>query len=235
MEYITIFYQALFSAIALLLLTKLMGARQVSHLSMFDYVNSITIGSIAAEMATDLEGNYLKALTAMVTYTLFVIFLSKISQRSIPLRRLINGKAIVLYLHGELYRENLKKAKMEVDEFLTECRINGYFDLSQIEVAILEPNGKISILPVTENKPVTAKDIGITPTQEELFANVIVDGQILDYNLTHIGYDKKWLQTQLSIHNIKDIKDVFLAICDRQGHFYAYKKINQAIDKDILG
>ncbi|MBQ9984007.1 MAG: DUF421 domain-containing protein [Lachnospiraceae bacterium] len=235
MEYITIFCQALFSAIALLLLTKLMGARQVSHLSMFDYINSITIGSIAAEMATNSEGDYLKALTAMVTYTLFVIFLSKISQKSIPLRRLINGKAVVLYMHGELYRENLKKAKMEVDEFLTECRINGYFDLSQVEAVILEPNGKISILPVTENKPATAKDLGITPTQEEMFANVIVDGQILDYNLTHIGYDQKWLQSQLSVHNIKDIEDVFLAICDRQGHFHAYKKINQAIDKDILG
>lgn len=235
MEYITIIYQSLFSIIALLILTKLMGYRQVSHLSMFDYINSITIGSIAAEMATNLEGNYLRPLTAMITYATVVILLSKISQKSIVMRRLISGKAVVLFLHGEIYNENLQKAKMEVDEFLAECRINGYFDLSQVEAVILEPNGKISILPVTENKPATPKDLGITPVQEEMFANVIVDGQILKYNLDHIGKDEKWLNQQLAIHNIKDIKDVFLAICNRQGSFYVYPKINQVIDKDILG
>lgn len=235
MEHITIVYQSLFSVITLLILTKLMGYRQVSHLSMFDYINSITIGSIAAEMATNLEGDYLKPFTAMIIYAAFAILLSKISQKSISLRRLINGKAIILYLHGEIFNQNLKKAKMDIDEFLVECRINGYFDLSQIEAVILEPNGKISILPITENKPATPKDLGIVPTQEEMFANVIVDGQILKYNLKHIGKDQKWLEQQLAIHNINHVKDVFLAICDRQGHFHVYKKSNHIVDNDILG
>ncbi len=235
MEYITIIYQSLFSIIALLILTKLMGYRQVSNLSMFDYINSITIGSIAAEMATNLEGDYLKPLTAMIIYAGFMIVISKVSQNSIFFRRLINGKAVILYLHGELYNENLRKAKMDVDEFLIECRINGYFDLTQVEAVILEPNGKFSILPVTENRPATPKDLGITPTQEELFANVIVDGNILKYNLAHIGFDEKWLDKQLAIHNIKSPKNVFLAICDRQGNFYAYQKMSHIVDKDILG
>lgn len=235
MEYLTIAYQALFSAIALFLLTKIMGYRQVSQFGMFDYVNGITIGSIAAEMAIDLDGNYLKPLVAMVVYTVFVIMLSKISQNSIPLRRLINGKAIVLYQNGELYNENLKKAKMDVDEFLVECRINGYFDLSQIESAVLEPNGKISFLPVTEERPATPKDLGIMPTQEEMFANVIIDGHLLEYNLKHIGRDKNWLNQQLEGQNIKKIEDVFLAICDKQGNFHVYPKIDHVVDRDILG
>lgn len=235
MEYLTIAYQALFSAIALFLLTKIMGYRQVSQFGMFDYVNGITIGSIAAEMAIDLDGNYLKPLVAMVVYTVFVIMLSKISQNSIPLRRLINGKAIVLYQNGELYNENLKKAKMDVDEFLVECRINGYFDLSQIESAVLEPNGKISFLPVTEERPATPKDLGIMPTQEEMFANVIIDGHLLEYNLKHVGRDKNWLNQQLEGQNIKKIEDVFLAICDKQGNFHVYPKIDHVVDRDILG
>lgn len=235
MDYFTIIYQALFSVIALFILTKLLGYRQVSQFSMFDYINGITIGSIAAEVATNLNGDYLKLFTAMVVYALFVIMLSKISQKSIPLRRLINGKAIVLYLHGSIFNENLKKAKMDVDEFLVECRINGYFDLSQVEAAILEPNGKISFLPVTENRPATPKDLGITPVQEEMFANVIVDGQILEYNLKHIGRDRKWLDQQLSVQNVKDIQNVFLAICDRQGNFYVYERCNHIVDNDILG
>ncbi len=235
MEYFTIIYHALFSIIALFLLTKLMGCRQVSTMSMFDYINSITIGSIAAEMAINSTGEYLKPLTAMIVYGIFSILLSKIAQKYISVRRIVNGKSIVLFLHGELFRKNLKKARMEIDEFLMECRINGYFDLSQIESVILEPNGRISILPITENKPVTPKDLGILPTQEETFANIIMDGQILHYNLKYLGKDQDWLFQQLAIHNIKDVKDVFLAICDRQGHFHAYQKNVSIIDHDILG
>ncbi|MGN0153159.1 MAG: DUF421 domain-containing protein [Lachnospiraceae bacterium] len=235
MEYFTIFYQSLFSIIALLILTKLMGYRQISQFSMFDYINGITIGSIAAEMAVDLEGNFLKPLLAMIVYAVFVIMLSKISQKSIPLRRLINGKAIMIYQNGKIYNENLRKAKMDVDEFLVECRVNGYFDLSQIESAILEPNGKISFLPVTEDRPATPKDLGITPVQEEIFANVIVDGHIMEQNLKHVGRDKNWLNQQLDGQNIKKLEDVFLAICDKQGNFYVYPKMQQLVDKDILG
>ncbi|MCI8508918.1 MAG: DUF421 domain-containing protein [Lachnospiraceae bacterium] len=235
MEYFNVFYQSLFSIIALLILTKLLGYRQVSQFSMFDYINGITIGSIAAEMAIDLEGNFLKPLLAMVVYAVFVILLSKISQKSIPLRRLINGKAIMLYQDGKIYNENLRKAKMDVDEFLVECRVNGYFDLSQIESAVLEPNGKISFLPVTEDRPATPKDLGIKPAQEEIFANIIIDGHIMKENLKHVGRDQNWLNQQLDGQNIKKPEDVFLAICDKQGNFYAFPKMDHLVDKDILG
>lgn len=235
MEYFTIFYQSLFSIIALFVLTKLMGYKQMSQLSMFDYINGITIGSIAAEMATDLEGNYLKPLVAMCVYAVIVILISKIAEHSIPLRRIINGKAIVLYQNETLYNENLKRAKMDVDEFLVECRVNGYFDLSQIDTAILEPNGKISFLPVSTNRPATPSDFGIEPTQEELFANIIVDGQILERNLRHVGKDHNWLKQQLNGQNIHDVNDVFLAICDKQGAFHAFPKTNHIVDRDILG
>lgn len=235
MEYFTVFYQSLFSIIALFILTKFMGYKQMSQLTMFDYVNGITIGSIAAEMATDLEGNYLKPLLAMVVYAVFVILLSKAAQRFIPLRRFVNGKAITLYQNGSIYNENLKKAKMDVDEFLVECRVNGYFDLAQIKTAILEPNGKISFLPVSAERPATPKDLGIEPSQEEIFANVIVDGHILEHNLKHAGKDRNWLDQQLEGQNIKKLSDVFLAVCDKQGNFHVFPKINHVVDKDMLG
>jgi uncharacterized membrane protein YcaP (DUF421 family) len=235
MEYFTIFYQSLFSIIALFILTKLMGYKQVSQLCMFDYINGITIGSIAAEMATDLDGNYLKPLLAMVVYALSVIILAKLSQRFIPFRRFVNGKAIMIYQNGSIYNENLKKAKMDVDEFLVQCRVNGYFDLSQIEAAILEPNGKISFLPVTAQRPATPSDLGIEPTQEGIFANVVVDGHVLEHNLKHAGKDRNWLDQQLKGQNISRLEDVFLAICDKQGNFHAYEKVNHLVDKDMLG
>ena len=235
MDILKISLLSFFSIVVLFILTRLMCNREMSQLSMFDYVNSITIGSIAAEFATDLDNHYFKPLLAMVIYTVFVILLSKISQKSVPLRRLINGKAITLYRNGCLYNENLKKAKMDIDEFLVECRVNGYFDLSQIEYAILEPNGKISFLPVTENRPATPKDLGIQPTQEEIFANVVVDGQIMKENLKHAGRDHNWLKQQLDGQGISKIEDVFLAICDKQGNFHAFERVNHTIDKDLLG
>lgn len=235
MEYFTVFYQSLLSIIALFVLTKLMGYKQMSQLSMFDYVNGITIGSIAAEMATDLEGNYLKPLLAMIVYAIFVILLAKAAQRFIPLRRIVNGKAIMLYQNGSIYNENLKKAKMDVDEFLVQCRVNGYFDLSQIEAAILEPNGQISFLPVSAERPATPKDLGIAPPQEEIFANVIVDGHILEHNLKHAGKDRNWLNQQLEGQNVKKLEDVFLAVCDKQGNFHVFPKVNHLVDKDMLG
>lgn len=124
---------------------------------------------------------------------------------------------------------------MDIDEFLVECRVNGYFDLSQIESAILEPNGKISFLPVTEDRPATPKDLGITPTQEEIFANVIVDGKIMEYNLKHAGKDRNWLDQQLEGQNIKKLEDVFLAVCDKQGNFHVFQKMDHEVDKDLLG
>ena len=176
MEYLTICYQALFSIIALMTLTKFMGYRQVSQFSMFDYINGITIGSIAAEMAIDLEGNFMKPLVAMIVYTAVVILLSRLSQKSIKLRRLINGKAITIYQDGQIYNENLHKAKMNVDEFLVECRVNGYFDLSQIDSAVLEPNGKISILPVTKNRPATLKDLVVNlPRKKSLPISLLTE------------------------------------------------------------
>lgn len=235
MEYFSIFYQSVFSILALFLLTKLMGAKQMSQLSMFDYINGITIGSIAAEMATDLEGNFLKPLLAMAIYALTVIVLAKIAQRFIPFRRIVNGKAILLYHNDSIYYENLKKAQMDINEFLMECRINGYFDLSEIETAILEANGKISFLPLSLHRPATPNDFGMVPESEELFANVIIDGKILDRNLQHVGKDRNWLNQQLDGQNIKKVSDVFLAVCDKSGHFQVYPKIKHIIDKDILG
>ncbi len=234
MDYFTVIYQSLFSIFALFLLTKIMGCRQVSNLSMFDYINSITIGSIAAEMAMNTDSDYLKPLVAMIVYAAFSIFLSKISQKSVFLRRIINGKANVLYLHDKFYRNNIKKARMELNELLMECRVNGYFDLSQIEAIILEPNGKISILPKTEHAPATPKQLDIVPSQEELFTNLIMDGKILKTNLKTINKDDKWIMQQLKIHNISDITDVFLATCDQKNNFFVYPKINASYNKDTI-
>ena len=126
MEWLKILLAAPLSYVALFLITKLIGYRQISQLSIFDYVNGITIGSIAAEMATELE-KPLQPLLAMAIYCLLVVLTSWLTTHSVRMRRWLTGRTLVLLQNGTLYRENLKKAKLDVNEFLTQCRDSGYF------------------------------------------------------------------------------------------------------------
>lgn len=233
-EILYIIALSLGSIIALFILTKLMGYRQMSQMSMFDYINGITIGSIAAEMATSLESNFTQPLTAMIVYALADLFLSWFSSKSIKARKVIEGAPLVLLNNGELYRENLKKAKIDVSEFLVQCRVNGYFDISKLETAILEGNGKISFLPKVSYRPLTPSDMQLSPQQDYMVANVILDGKIMEENLKHTGNDEKWLHNQIKAQGAKQVEDVLLATCDMSNQVTVYLKSNQKEAKDVL-
>ncbi len=234
MEVISIIITSLGALITLFLLTKLMGYREMSQLSMFDYINSITIGSIAAEMATSLENDFVKPLTAMVVFALFDVFLSIIKNKSIKLRRFVEGKPVILYFNGTLYKSNLKKAKIAIGEFLEQCRVNGYFDLSTIYAAVLEANGKLSILPKESERPVAPKDLQLSLNQASLNANVIIDGHVMPENLRHTGKNEKWLMSQLSAYGISQISEVLLATCDADNKISVYKKVDKEMKVDLF-
>lgn len=233
-EIMSIIALSLGSIFAIFLLTKLMGYRQMSQMSMFDYIIGITIGSIAAEMATSLEENFMQPLTAMIVYALVAVALAWVTSKSVKARRVIEGSPLILLSKGELYRDNLKKAKMDVTEFLAQCRVNGYFDISKLESAILEGNGKISFLPKSEERPLTPADIKMYPTQDFLVANVILDGKVMEDNLKHTGRDEKWLLRQMKAHGAKQVEDVLLATCDMSGNVTVYLKDNKKEAKDVL-
>lgn len=233
-EIIDIIALSLGSIIAIFILTKLMGYRQMSQMSMFDYINGITIGSIAAEMSTSLEENFVQPLTAMFVYSFAAILLSWISSKSIKARRVIEGTPLVLMNHGELYWENLKKAKIDVNEFLVQCRVNGYFDVSKLETAILEGDGKISFLPKASERPITPADMNLSAQQDYVVANVIVDGKIIEQNLRHTGNDEKWLKNQIKGQGAKQVEDVLLATCDSSNQVTVFLKEHRKEVKNIL-
>ena len=233
-EIIYIIVLSLGSIIAIFLLTKLMGYRQMSQMSMFDYVNGITMGSIAAEMATSLDTGFEKPLVAMIVYALVSLLLSTISSKSIKVRRMLEGAPLVLLNNGEIYRHNLKKAKIDVSELLVQCRINGYFDISKLQTAILEGNGKISFLQKATDRPLTPADVQLSPQQDYMVANVILDGKVMDENLRHTGKDEKWLLDQIRGQGATRIEDVLLASCDSNNKLQVYLKDNQKEAKDVL-
>lgn len=234
MEILRIVLISLGSVVALFILTKIIGNRQMSQVSMFDYINGITIGSIAAEMATSLNDDYLKPLIAMIVYALVSVAFSAITSKSIKLRRILTGETLILLDHGKLFESNFKKAKIDLSEFLTQCRNSGFFNLANIETAVLESNGKISFLPVSLQRPATPSDLNLKVEQEKLVVNVILDGKVLKDNLKFTGKDEKWLEKQLKFQGISDVSQVFLGTCDNKNDLSIYVKIEKSMSRDMF-
>ncbi len=229
MRFLALCLTALGSFGVLFLTAKLIGHKQIAQLDFFDYITGITIGSIAAEMATELEEPW-KPLAAMIIYGGVTLLLSVISNKFPRSRKYLNGTPTILMDHGKLYRENLKKARLDLSEFMVMCRQQGYFDLTNIQTAVFEYNGKLTILPVSSQRPATPKDMDLAPEQELLFTELIMDGCILENNLKRMGLDRTWLDRQLKQRHIRSAKDVFLAVCDRNQKFVLYEKTTTKTD-----
>lgn len=224
---------SLLSIITLFLLAKLIGNRQMAQLSLFDYVNGITIGSIAAELATNLE-NWHKVLLALVIYGGLTFLIAYLDDKFLPLQRFIDGHAYIIYQNGKIYEKNLAKAHLNTDEFLRLCRNQGYFNLQDIHTVILESNGQLSILPIETKRPTTPEDFGMNPTQEFPVVSVVIDGTILYRNLKHTGKDEKWLMTQLHAKGVKDINEVMYASCSNDDKVEVYFKTNLKFSEDLF-
>ena len=221
MEIIKVLLTSLLSVGALFAAAKIMGHKQMSQLDFFDYISGITIGSIAAELATELE-EPLKPLIAIAVYGAAAVLLSKITSLFPKSRKYINGTPTILMNNGKLYRENLKKAKLDLSEFMVMCRQQGYFNLSDIQAAVFEFNGKLSILPVSKKRPANPEDLNLSPAPEYIQTEVIMDGRILDENLKRMGLDDKWLQKQLNAQGYKKAEEVFLALCDENNQLTVF-------------
>lgn len=222
MSFVLLCLTSLVSFGALFIVAKFVGHKQIAQLDFFDYITGITIGSIAAELATELEEPW-KPFTAMIIYGAITLLLSITTSKFPRTRKYLNGTPTILMDQGKLYRENLKKAKLDLSEFMVLCRQQGYFDLTSIQTAVFEYNGKLTILPVSSQRPVTPSDMNLAPEQELLFTELIMDGRILEDNLKRMGLDLTWLDKQLKQRHIRSAKDVFLALCDRNLKFVLYE------------
>lgn len=211
MEILKVVLTALLSVAALFAIAKIMGHKQVAQLDFFDYVSGITIGSIGAELATNLEDPW-KPLIALGIYGGVSMLLSLLTHKYPKTRKYINGTPTILLNGGKLYRKNLKQAKLDLSEFMLLCREQGYFDLEEIQTAIFEHNGRVSILPKSANRPATPEDLKITAKATHIGVEVIMDGRVIDENLSRMGLDLNWLEKQLKSQGKASVKEIFLGI-----------------------
>ena len=211
MDIIKVILTALLSVASLFIITKIMGHKQVAQLDFFDYVSGITIGSIGAELATELESPE-RPLIALGIYGLVSVLLDLLAHKIPQTRKYINGTPTILMNDGKIYRKNLHKAKLDISEFMLLCREQGYFDLDEIQMAVFEHNGKLSILPKAANRPATPEDLKIPAKATHLGVEVIMDGRVMGENLTRMGLDGAWLDSRLHSQGFKSTKEIFLAV-----------------------
>lgn len=216
MEFLNLVILSLVSFFVLFILSRLMGCRAISELSFFDYVIGISIGSIAAEMATNIDMDWWHGVTAMVIYALLDIILIVLSQKSFAARRFISGTPIVLISKGKINKANLKKARIELNDLLTSARVAGYFNVSDIDYAIMETTGQISFIPVPLKRPLNPADFNFAPESDGIPVNVIMDGKIMKKDLSLAGITEKDLLRRIQRKN-KKLKNILLAQIDSNG------------------
>lgn len=232
-NFLNICFRTILVLIILFFITKMMGKKQISELNFFDYVVGITIGSIAADISLDIEKNMIAGIVALFIYGFISYIISFVSIKSILARRFFIGVPTVLVEKGKIIESGLKKSKIDVNDLLMEARENGYFNLDEIDYALMEVNGNISFLPKEKEKPVTKRDMKIKCSNEGLTVNAIIDSKYMVNNMKAINKDKEWLDHELKVNGYDNYDNILLATIDNNYKVTIYEK-NVKPDKNTV-
>jgi uncharacterized membrane protein YcaP (DUF421 family) len=232
-DFLNICFRTILILIILFFITKMMGKKQISELNFFDYVVGITIGSIAADISLDIEKNMIAGIAALFIYGFISYIISFVSIKSILARRFFIGVPTVLVEKGKIIESGLKKSKIDVNDLLMEARENGYFNLDEIDYALMEVNGNISFLPKEKEKPVTKRDMKIKCSNEGLTVNAIIDSKYMANNMKAINKDKEWLDHELKVNGYDNYDNILLATIDNNYKVTIYEK-NVKPDKNTV-
>lgn len=226
--------RAFVSVCLLFIMAKIIGPRQLAQMTFYDYALGISTGSIAAATAVDTRIPLWGGAVGLFVYAVVSIGMAFWGTKSIHARRFFTGKPEILLYKGQFLEKNLKKNHLDMNDISSLSRVNGYFDLNDLEYIIIEPNGALSFLPKSEKVPLTPKDVQRFPADATLTANVIIDGKVMEKHLKSIGKNPHWLKDQLETLNIHNERDVLLAIADADGKFRAYLKDQKEKNVDLF-
>jgi len=226
--------RSIISLTVLFIVTKMLGKKQVSQLSLFDYVIGISIGNFAAEVTISTDTQFLNGILAIIIFGLIAYTVSILTMKSIKLRRFFMGIPTPLIQNGKILESNLKQVKFDINDLLEECRSNGYFDIGEIEYALMESKGTLSILPKGENQPLTIKDMNLKSKKQGLVGNIIIDSKIMENNLKNMNKDEKWLEKELKVKGYKDLSDILLATLDIDEKLTIYERNSQEKVLNVL-
>lgn len=222
-EGLVVFVRSIIAFFSLLIFAKILGKQQISQLSFFDYVLGITIGSIAATLTTDLSSRAWPHFIGLFTWALLGYTMEYITMKWRYASKYIDGEPTIVIMNGKIMENALRKMKYKASDVMGLLRNKDVFDILQVDFAIIEPNGQISVLKKAEYEPLTAKDMNISKSPTGISTELIYDGILIDENLRQLNKSKKWLMEQLKSQNIEDISEVFLATLTPSGSLYIDK------------
>ena len=221
--------------IALLIAARVLGKQTIAQMTYFDFIAAITLGAIGAGIAYHLEKNLLNVLLSLALFTAIVFLASYISLKSRKARKIFAGDPTIVIQNGKILEQNMAKMRYCLDQLNHHLRQSGVFDIGQVELAIIEPNGDLSVLKKSQYRPVTPADLKIPTQYEGLAIELIMDGQVIEKNLRENNLSRAWLTTALVQYGITNPKDVAYACLSTKGTIYfdMYKDgINNPLDKE---
>lgn len=218
--------------IIVLFVLRMMGKSELSKLSPFQLVVIFMIAELASIPIESPEVSLISGVVAIFTLLLLQVMFSTLSIKSEHFKNFINGKPSILIDHGVINKKEMQSLRITINDLLEQLRINNAPSISDVNYAILEPNGELSVILKEENKPLTAKDMCITKEKETLPAVIICDGVIYNNALASMGYTEDELRSQLSRVGVSDYKKVFLAFSDelKKLHIYCCNMEGKAIE-----
>lgn len=207
-----------------LILSKLIGIKIISQMNFFDFIVGISIGSMIAKIIIDKDHVVFSGIVALITFALLTISTSYLNLKSYSARRIINAKTLILVENGRIIDKNLKRLRITINELMMKLREKDVFNLEDVQFAIMESNGQLSVLIKANKKPITPYDMDLKVKSSSLVNDIIIDGKIVDKNLKIAGIDKKWLQSELKKKSINNIEEVFYAGVDQNKKLIISKK-----------
>jgi uncharacterized membrane protein YcaP (DUF421 family) len=222
-EGLVVLVRSVIAFFSLLIFAKILGKQQISQLTFFDYALGITIGSIAATLTTDLSSRAWPHFVGLLTWALLGYLMQYITEKWRYAAKYIEGEPTIIIMNGKIMENSLKKMKYTAADILALLRIEDVFDLSQVDFAIIEPNGQLSVLKKPEYEPLTPKDMSIAKAPSGISTELIYDGVLINENLRQLNKNEKWIIDQLKMNKVKDISEVFLATLTPSGSLYIDK------------
>lgn len=220
---LVVFVRSVFAFITLFIYDRILGKKQISQLTFFEYVTGITIGSIAATMSTDLTSIGFHHFVGFTTWAVLVLVIQVSVIRNRWLSKVLEGEPTIVIQNGQILEHNLRTTRYTYSDLMQQLRQKNIFSLLDVEFAILEPNGELSVLPKSQKRPVTPEDLGIPTKYEGLSTELITDGKIIEQNIKQIQLDLNWLMEELRSRGINDLAQVAFACIDTQGNLYVDK------------
>ena len=216
--------RTIISFIVLLTLTRLLGKKQLSQLTVFTYITGIVLGEMAGEIILSKDISIVNGVFVMTLWCAMVITVEYVSMKSAPVRALLDDEPEIVIKKGRIVEQALKKQRLNLDDLSMQLRLNQVFSIMDVEYAILEPNGALTVMKKQGKDPVTKEDMNIKPEAAGMPSEIISDGKIVEKNLPELGYSRQALYNELQKQGVSDIKSVLYAELQPDGRLYIQKR-----------